>query len=292
MLPVVPLKALPEHLQKRVPPFRASTSTFVQLGVWLLVLLTGATATCCLHPDTTSYLVRSARHLISFVAFMHVLLIGAALLASALGSEPLVNPFNSFWMAESVAEWWNYRWNAVIGTSLRCTVYDPIVGHFKAGNPGKPVPLRIKLLAGCATFAYSAMIHEQSLANQRAFSAVGPLTLFFMLQPVLSVVQPWLVDATTATLLLITSPLVHKKKSGEVQLHDSRITVQNGDGKNRHEALRRLVGRLTTSCLLAVSILLLWCPAYEPPYSDVTVRISAATLKLLPGMLHAVPYCS
>jgi hypothetical protein len=286
MLPVVPLKALPEHVQKRIPAFRASASTWMQLSICLVTLLGAATAVCCLDPATTSYLARSAIHLVAFVAFMHILLLGAALLATALGSEAIVNPFNSFWQAESVADWWSYRWNAVIGTSLRCTVYDPIVKSFKARNPGMPVPQHVKLLAGCATFAYSALIHEQSLVNQHAFAAAGPLTLFFMLQPALIVLQPWLTDAAAAALLSI------KKINSKEEPQDSSGIKQNSNGKKMNGGLRRLAGRLTTACLLGVSILLLWCPAYEPPYSDVTVRISTASMKLLPGMLDAVPYCS
>lgn len=292
ILPVVPMKGLPEHLQKRIPAFRTSAAALMQLGFWLVVLVMGAAVTCSMDTSTTGPLLRSARHLVAFLGFMHVLLLGSALLASALGSEPVVAPFNSFWLAESIADWWSYRWNTVIGTSLRCTVYDPIVEHFKAGNRGKPVPMRTKLLAGCATFAYSAMIHEQALVNQRAFSAVGPLTLFFMLQPVLIVVQPWLADLATAVRVFLTAPRVHKQIHGATVSVDGTQIVQNGKGEDRHAVFRGHMGRATTFVLGFASLILLWCPAYDPPYSDLTDRIATATMKVLPGMLEAVPYCS
>lgn len=289
ILPVVPLKSLPEGLQKRIPAFRPSAGGLVQLGCWSVVLAMGAAVTCSMDPSSTGFIVRSVRHMVSFMGFMHVLLLGAAFLASAMGSEPLVRPFNSFWLAESVADWWNYRWNAVIGTSLRCTVYVPIVERFKAANPGKDVPLHTKLLAGCATFAYSAIIHEQALMNQREFRAAGRLTLFFMLQPVLVVVQPWLADVVSSGIMFLVVATERKQKDALLRV-DSSERVQNGKESDTHAVLRRNMGRLTTVTLGVGAIVLLWCPAWDPPYSNFQIRIAAAMLRAL-GVLESVPYC-
>ena len=263
VLPVVPLKSLPEGLQKRIPAFRPSAGGLVQLGLWGVVVVMGAAVTCSMDPSSTGYIVRTLRHMVAFMAFMHVLLLGAAFLASAVGSEPVVRPFNSFWLAESVAEFWNYRWNAVIGTSLRCTVYMPIVDCYKAGSPGKAVPLHTKMLAGCATFAYSAIIHEQVLMNQREFSAAGLLTAFFMLQPVLVVVQPWLADLVTSGVVCPTARIQRKQDGDEVVRVDGRKSVHNGKETDVHAGLRRNVGQLTTVTLGFGTIALLWCPAWD-----------------------------
>lgn len=292
ILPVVPLKGLPEHLQKRIAAFKASASSWMQLGFWLVVLLTAATTACSLDPDNTSYLVQSARHLAAFVGFMHVLLIGAALIASALGSEPVVNPFNSFWEAESVADWWNYRWNTVVGTSLRCTVYDPIVQYFKMGNPDKPTQLHVKLLAGCATFAYSGFIHEQALINQGAYNAAGPMMAFFMVQPALYMLQPIIADLVSPQFCCIANLLLGKGQKDAVVWRNGGSAEQSSNQLSRSARVRSLIGRATTVSLLGACILSLWCPVFDAPYSDITIRISRAMMRVLPGMLDAVPYCS
>jgi Membrane bound O-acyl transferase family len=271
LLPVMPIRALTEKMQKRIPAFKPSVGVFLESVAWLVALIMLGACTCAYATSETSFAFRSVKHILAFVAFIHHLLLTSALLASVLGTEPVVRPFNYFWRSKSLADFWSYRWNTVIGSTLRMTVYEPIIEHYQATHPDKPIPKHARVLAAFGTFAYSAMIHEHALVNQRAFTAVGPLTIFFLAQPVLMAFQWWLTRHGTK--------LLHDAVQMHTSSRRSEETIQNG------------VGKFTTYVLGFASLLLWWCPVYDPPYSHLSEVAAQGLVQLVPTLPERLPPC-
>ena len=66
-------------------------------------------------------------------------------------------------LANSTASWWNKRWDIAAGNTLRAVVFDPICERRWVADrkvaPARPGPL-LQLLASCASFGTSGLIHE------------------------------------------------------------------------------------------------------------------------------------
>ncbi|KAJ6716137.1 LONG-CHAIN-ALCOHOL O-FATTY-ACYLTRANSFERASE 3-RELATED [Salix koriyanagi] len=81
--------------------------------------------------------------------------VGAVLARNLLGLE-LEPQFNEPYFATSLQDFWGCRWNLVVTSILRPTVYEPIrsIGSHLVGRKWAPLP------AVFATFVVSAMMHE------------------------------------------------------------------------------------------------------------------------------------
>ncbi|KAJ6385248.1 hypothetical protein OIU77_028436 [Salix suchowensis] len=84
-----------------------------------------------------------------------MLAVGAVLARNLLGLE-LEPQFNEPYFATSLQDFWGCRWNLVVTSILRPTVYEPIraIGSHLVGRKWAPLP------AVFATFVVSAMMHE------------------------------------------------------------------------------------------------------------------------------------
>lgn len=71
-------------------------------------------------------------------------------------------PFQPF-LSNSTASWWNKRWDIAAGNTLRAVVFDPICERRWVADrkvaPARPGAL-MQLLASCASFGTSGLIHE------------------------------------------------------------------------------------------------------------------------------------
>lgn len=264
-LPVMPLKCLPESIQKRMHVYQNSVARSLEIVASLVVLLLACAARCSLDADKMPAVARYATQLCAFLSFMNQLLNLPAAIATALGSEPVVTPFNEFWKAASVGEWWNYRWNNVVSLTLRLSVYQPIVDSYKATHPGRRTPGILIAVAGVATFALSGGIHVYAMVAQRFSHATLPLMSFFLAQAPLIGIQPHLATAVMQALRLISRPTDEK-------------------------ARRHTVNRVLTAVLIGSTVLSMWCRAYEPPFSDASEDLAQAFLRAV-GLCDKVAHC-
>lgn len=66
-------------------------------------------------------------------------------------------------LSNSTASWWNKRWDIAAGNTLRAVVFDPICERRWVADrkvaPARPGAL-MQLLASCASFGTSGLIHE------------------------------------------------------------------------------------------------------------------------------------
>jgi hypothetical protein len=259
-LPVIPVRCLPLKVQTRMPVFKVTRRTAVNLIAACAAILLGSVMLSISSFEQHHMPWQRLWHLLAFTGFIVLVMDGAAALASGTGAGPVVQPFNDFWMAASVADWWSFRWDTVVALTLRMSVYDPVAGRLQ--GRGQWVSA-LKCLAGLGTFALSSVIHEYALAAQGDVAEPGKLTAFFMCQPLLIFAEPWLHRAIRAVFLCF-------KSSGS--------------------ALERASLRALTLVLLFGSMYYLWCPAYDLPKSDVNIRTSRAVLRLV-GLCSLVPHC-
>lgn len=263
-LPVIPLKCLPKSAQKRMKIYKNSVARALEIVASIVVLLLSCAVRCSLDEEEMPTLAGYATQIVSFIAFMNQLLNLPAAIATALGSEAIVTPFNEFWKAASVAEWWNFRWNNVVSLTLRLSVYQPIVDAFKAKNPDQR-STAVVALAGIATFAASGGIHVYAMVAQRFPHATMPLMSFFLLQALLIAIQPYVSRAVLQLLAVFGGAEVDKGR-------------------------QHAVDRAITAAMLWSTVLLLWCRAYEPPYSHATYDLAQALLRAA-GLCDAIKHC-
>lgn len=263
--PVMPLKCLPEPVQKRMNVYQNSVARSLEIVASLVVLLLACAARCSFDAEKMPTTARYATQVCAFLSFINQLLNLPAAIATALGSEPIVTPFNEYWRAASVAEWWNYRWNNVVSLTLRLSVYQPIVDSYKAKYPGRRPPASLVAAAGVATFAMSGAIHVYAMVAQRFSHATVPLMSFFLSQALLIGIQPHLAAAVMRALCLISRPTDEK-------------------------ARRHVVNRVLTAALIGSTVLFMWCRAYEPPFSTASVQLAQAFLRAV-GVCSSVSHC-
>lgn len=265
VLPVMPLKCLPENIQKRMMVYKVTTARMLEIAASLVLLLLSCVIRCHLEEANMPTAAGYAAQISAFISFMSQLLNLPAALATAWGCEPIVTPFNEFWKAASVVEWWNYRWNNVVSLTLRLSVYQPIVDAYKAMHPGRSTPGVVAALAGIATFTASGGIHVYAMVAQQLPHAALPLMSFFLLQAVLIAVQPFISNAAMQVLYSVSKPADEK-------------------------ARRHAVDRVLTAVMIISTVRLLWCAAYEPPYSHATHDLAQALLRVA-GLCDMAPHC-
>jgi hypothetical protein len=122
-----------------------------------------------------------------------------------------------------------------------------------------------------STFALSAVKHEYSLIAHNYWHAAGPMTAFFMLQPLLFVVHPFF-------------SAVLKQAA---QHWDAWARPRSGSDSRSSQFLAEYI---STVILMILSGLLFWFPAYEPPYSDMTHDMAQAMLRII-GLCEFMPHC-
>lgn len=124
--------------------------------------------------------------IMSIVFFIHmyftldiVLGLVASLPKTLLGME-LEPQFNEPYLATSIQDFWGRRWNLMVPSILRPTVYDPVVrlSTRVIGREWAPLP------AVLATFAVSAVMHEIIFYYLGHVKPTFEITCFFMLHGV------------------------------------------------------------------------------------------------------------
>ena len=249
-LPVIPQRCLTPGVRARMLPYVNTAKSAVHLIIACLAIGAGTVLLRWHAPASGPTFHTRLGHVLAFVGFMVVVMDGAAALATAAGAGPVVRPFNAFWRATSLTDWWSYRWDTVVALTLRMSVYEPALARIQPSSKFKPA---LQTAAGVATFALSAAYHEYSLEAQGQVWRRGQLAMFFMLQPGLIVLE-----------------------RGVHQAVDAACSALRCDGA----AYRRLARRAVTAALIVGPVWYVWCPAYDLPVSDVNANAARAVQRL------------
>jgi Membrane bound O-acyl transferase family len=258
-LPVLPLKCLPDRIQKRMGVYKLNSSRICELVALSAGMLFGAVLLRLYLPEECSQVWRRLVHMLVFVNYAGFIFNGGAALASSLSSIPLITPFNDFWLASSVADWWNYRWDTVVSLTLRMSVFEPV-------RAGLNRNLRLQrshatVTAGICTFLASALIHEYAMAAQGQPQTLGYVSAYFLAQPVLMAVEPAVQRTAMAAVDLLRVPIPAK-----------------------------FVQRAVTVGLISLTVYLLWAPVYDPPYGNLNDVSADAVLRMV-GLCSVVQHC-
>ena len=262
MLPVIPIRCLPDNVQRRMAIYQPSRAGAQHLAVACMAIVGGAYLTKNVEPASEPTLRSSTLHIVSFAGYLLLLLDTAALLATVLGAGAVVQPFNNFLLATSIADWWRYRWDTVVSLTLRMTVYDPLTAAL--GKPSnKAAATAARLAPAMSTFLVSALLHEYTLYCLDRRCVWGQVSKFFLVQPALVM--------------------------AERVLHGILRPFAEGVGIKESSA-SRLIGHMTTVGLVTASLYVWWCPAYDVPYSRANERVGDAVLRLA-GLCKYVQFC-
>lgn len=120
-------------------------------GVLLALLIRAYDYSDYIHPNVI--LIMYSFHVYFLLEIL--LAVGAVLARNFLGLE-LEPQFNEPYLATSLQDFWGCRWNLVVTSILRPTVYEPTraIGSHLIGRKWAPLP------AVFATFVVSAIMHE------------------------------------------------------------------------------------------------------------------------------------
>lgn len=259
-LPVIPLRCLPAGVRARMQQYGNTVKSGLHLLTACLSIVAGAVLLRWHAPAPSPTFHTRLGHMLAFVGFMVAVMDGAAALATAAGAGPVVRPFNAFWRATSLTDWWSYRWDTVVALTLRMSVFEPALAQIQRTSKYRPA---LKSAAGVATFALSAAIHEYSVEAQGHVWQRGQMTAYFLMQPGLIVLERCLHQAI------------------EAACDAARVSSA---------AYRRVACRAVTIALVVAPVWYVWCPAYDPPMSDVNANVSRAVLQMV-GLCGAMPHC-
>lgn len=112
----------------------------------------------------------------------------ASILLHAVFRVDVHPTFHKPWLSPSLTDFWGKRWNLTANALLRHTVYNPLINHlskapFSTAQPrNAPLPLCIRLVAVCATFLTSGLLHELLYFSlTQAARPTWEVTAFFVL---------------------------------------------------------------------------------------------------------------
>jgi hypothetical protein len=258
-MPVLPLKCLPEKIQRRMRVYKLNVSRVCELLALTSGMLLGSVLLRLYLPEESSQLWRRPVHMLVFVSYAGFIFNGGAALASSITGIPLIKPFNEFWLATSIADWWNYRWNTIVSVTLRMSVYEPMnagLNRLQIQHPYATV------IAGTCTFVASGLLHEYALAAQGQSLALGRVSAYFLAQPVLMALEPAIQRAATVVVDRLGVPVQAK-----------------------------FVQRVVTVALVNLAIYFLWAPVYDPPIGNLNDVSADAVLRMV-GLCSVVPHCT
>uniref|UniRef100_A0A7N0TSQ1 Wax synthase domain-containing protein n=1 Tax=Kalanchoe fedtschenkoi TaxID=63787 RepID=A0A7N0TSQ1_KALFE len=125
-----------------------------------------------LHP--TAILFLYSLHL--YIGLELILAVVGAAARAGFGLE-LEPQFNEPYLATSLSDFWGRRWNLVVTSILRPTVYEPVTSLL-AGSMGREKAQPVAVLA---TFAVSAIMHELMMFYLSRLIPTGEMSAFFLL---------------------------------------------------------------------------------------------------------------
>lgn len=259
-LPVMPLACLAPALQKRMRAYRPTRARGVELAVLGAAIPLGASLMRLYTLEESSQAWRRLVHMFVFSVYASFLFnLAAALSSYAARGVAIIAPFNEFWAATSLADWWAYRWDTVFAVIFRQVAFDPVR---TALSRTKLPPGGAVAAAALCTFGVSALVHEYAMVAQGQPSALGHIWRYFMAQP----------------LLLAAEPSVQKLARSIARA--SRVSPTG-------EALAQ---RAVAIALIVLPIYYLWAPVYDPPYGTLNNDSADAVLQLV-RLCNSVPQC-
>ncbi|KAG4186624.1 hypothetical protein ERO13_A08G055700v2 [Gossypium hirsutum] len=147
------------------------TVNYVIKGLLLAIILWSYNFIEYIHPNIIKLLY--ALHIYFFLEIF--LAIGAAMVRSFYGVE-LEPQFNEPFLSTSLQDFWGKRWNLMVASIMRPTVYEPTLRFSSAviGRKWAPVPSVL------STFVVSGVMHELVFYYLRRVNPTGEVTWFFI----------------------------------------------------------------------------------------------------------------
>lgn len=149
-----------------------SLLNYATKGVLLAVLLKVYEYSEFIHPK-----VLLGLYCFHIYFFLELILAVVAAVAKALLGFELEPQFNEPYLSSSLQDFWGRRWNLMVTSILRPTVYEPTLNFSKHVIGHKWAPLA----AVMATFLVSALMHEILFYYQGRLRPTWNITGFFLL---------------------------------------------------------------------------------------------------------------
>ncbi|GMJ01229.1 acyl-CoA sterol acyl transferase 1, ARABIDOPSIS THALIANA STEROL O-ACYLTRANSFERASE 1 [Hibiscus trionum] len=160
------------HLNKGISSSSSMTVNYAVKGLLLGIIVWAYDYIDYMHPYVVKLLY--CLHIYFFLEI--VLAVGAAVVRSFSGLE-LEPQFNEPFLSTSLQDFWGRRWNLMVTSILRPTVYEPTL-RFSSGVIGRkwaPLP------SVFSTFLVSGVMHELMFYYLGRMSPTGEMTLFFLI---------------------------------------------------------------------------------------------------------------
>ncbi|GMP52257.1 hypothetical protein CsSME_00018154 [Camellia sinensis var. sinensis] len=138
---------------------------------------------------------------------LELLLALMTVLARAIGQVELQPPFNEPYRSNSLQDFWGRRWNLIVASILRPTVYDP-VRRISGRLMGKKWA---SVMAIIATFSVSGLMHELVFYNMGREKPTWEGTWFCVIHGVCLVLEIWVKKALNGKFRLpaiVSGPVV------------------------------------------------------------------------------------
>ncbi|MBA0736355.1 hypothetical protein Gogos_009917 [Gossypium gossypioides] len=150
---------------------KEGTVNYVIKGLLLAIILWSYNFIEYIHPNIIKLLY--ALHIYFFLEIFFA--IGAAMVRSFYGVE-LEPQFNEPFLSTSLQDFWGKRWNLMVASIMRPTVYEPTLRFSSAviGRKWAPVPSVL------STFVVSGVMHELVFYYLRRVSPTGEVSWFFI----------------------------------------------------------------------------------------------------------------
>ncbi|KAE8701906.1 Acyl-CoA--sterol O-acyltransferase 1 [Hibiscus syriacus] len=158
----------------------SSSVNYAVKGLLLGIILRAYDYVEYMHPGFIKLLY--SLHIYFFLEI--VLAIGAAVVQSFSGLE-LEPQFNEPFLSTSLQDFWGKRWNLMVSSILRPTVYEPTLRFSSAVIGRKWAPLPSVFL----TFVVSGVMHELMFYYLGRVSPTGEVTWFFLIHGVCLTVE-------------------------------------------------------------------------------------------------------
>lgn len=116
--PVIPVASLPGRAQAKLPVYKATQWRIIELVLQLPLAILTCMAVRAHAPAELSWWWVCTIQLLGFIAQLTLILNGAALATTYLIDLPVIAPFNQYWKASSVQDFWSWRWDTVSALPL------------------------------------------------------------------------------------------------------------------------------------------------------------------------------
>ncbi|KAK9060570.1 hypothetical protein SSX86_021275 [Deinandra increscens subsp. villosa] len=178
----LPIKIMPTHSHSESTSIQETVKikllkkTFLAKLILFGMLLKVYDFNEYIHPKT-----RMSLYCVHIYLMLEVVLAVVAYVARTMVQMELEPQFDEPYLATSLQDFWGKRWNLMVTSILRPTIYNPVHSISSRVVPRK----QASLVAVFTTFLVSGIMHEFIFYNIGGLKPTGEVTCFFLLHGVL-----------------------------------------------------------------------------------------------------------